>query len=141
MDPLDTLTSVLPAVFAEHEFSPLSLGVERHGSWEWSFCKRQGDLNRFVTVALTDLPSGTPEDAVYSFEVKVGAENDRNFVRRLVVDKRVRAVELTDLDKLPAELCDEIERGIDVAEQIEEGQLDESFLPRGSARTGMGGGR
>src|SRR5262245_40883016 len=104
MDPLETLNSALPALFAEHRFKPISLGVERHGSWEWSFLKQQGGLNRFVVVALTDVPSGAPDGVVYGFEVKAGADDDRNFVKHLVVDRRVRANEFNTDGALPSGL-------------------------------------
>src|SRR5262245_61171806 len=131
MDPLDTLTSTLPPLFAEHAFKPISLGVERHGSWEWSFLKHRDGLNRFVIVALTDVPSGAPDGGVYGLEVRAGADDERSFVKHLVVDRRLRANEFAAQGRLPANLKSEIERGISVAEKINESQLAESYLPAG----------
>lgn len=65
---------------------------DRHGSWEWSFCRNSGGLTRFVIVAVTPAVRGDKLEV----ELWIGAEADQQFTRRRVESLKVRA------DALPA---------------------------------------
>jgi hypothetical protein len=65
---------------------------DRHGSWEWSFCRVSGGLTRFVILAATPAAHGDKLE----MELWIGAEADQRFTRRRVESLKVRA------DALPA---------------------------------------
>lgn len=68
------------------DFSLLGPISERHGSWEWDFHKRSYNLDRFLIVALTNLPKILPleNSFEYALEIWIGAEDGNLFVRRLI---------------------------------------------------------
>jgi hypothetical protein len=126
---LNAVSTLLTPILERHEFHVLSLAADRHGSWEWSFHKHAGGLNRFVVVALTDVPLAVSDPPAYAVEVKAGADDDRSYVKHTVAQLTVRSVEL--LTQIPHEFGEEVERAIGVAEGIDENQLQERYLPTG----------
>ena len=59
-----------------------SLPVERHGAWEWTFC-RPGDLNRYIAVSI--VPHGATQQEsppAFSVHILIGADNRDSFIRR-----------------------------------------------------------
>lgn len=61
-------------------------GAERHGSWEWVACRRGPDLDRYIGLALTstDAPGELDENEPWVVEVWGGADDGRRYTRVLV---------------------------------------------------------
>ena len=65
---------------------------DRHGSWEWPFCRVSGGMTRFVILAATPAVHGDKVE----MELWIGAEADQHFIRRRVESLKVRS------DAIPA---------------------------------------
>jgi hypothetical protein len=58
-------------------YEPFSSPGDRHGSWEWTFCRKSGDMTRFVILAATPVNRGNTLEV----EFWIGAEADQRFAR------------------------------------------------------------
>lgn len=67
-------------------YSQFSAPGDRHGSWEWPFYKKAGDLTLFVILAATP----ADEKGTLQAELWIGAQAERGFVRKLVHAQRTR---------------------------------------------------
>lgn len=124
--------AVLPRLCKTHSFARLDPVAERHGSWEWSFYKKANELNRFVLVALTSLPS-TPAEPLYSLEVWAGADDGNRFTRHLISDLRTVASE-SYKSQLSSCLEAPLLRAISTAESFKPADLTEAYLPSRTKR-------
>lgn len=126
---LGKLEWLISMPFEDRGFSRQGPFAERHGSWELTFHKRSRDLDRFVSVAVTQI---TPSHS-YDVEVRAGAEDGKHFARHSVIEFRVPSYELL-LDALKGKLQDTLKKAMVIAEGIRPKDLEETYpFPR-SAR-------
>jgi len=78
-----SLTNLLTSYYKEHDFTPISLGVEKHGSWEW-MAYWQDQLNQYVSLYLTEGIDVLGSPSSFRVEVWAGADNDDKYVRKPV---------------------------------------------------------
>lgn len=92
--PFDKLTLRISHYFKEHNLAPLSLGAERHGSWEWTGF-RILVITRYVSVYLTEELEALGDDPHFILEVWAGADNDQRFSRQRTALLRIGTRDLT----------------------------------------------
>jgi len=123
---LGKLEWLISMPFEGRGFFPLGPFAERHGSWELTFHKQSRDLDRFVSVAVTQI---TPSHS-YDVEVRAGAEDGKHFARRSVIELRVPSYELL-LYALKGKLEDSLKKAMEIAEEIKPKDLVETYpFPR-----------
>ncbi len=84
-------------------YSQFSAPGDRHGSWEWPFYKKAGDLTLFVIFAATP----ADEKGTLQAELWIGAQGERGFVRKPVHSQRIRG---EDLSGIAGELARQAEK-------------------------------
>jgi hypothetical protein len=83
---LEAVTSVFEKFCLMKELQILAKAADKHGSWEWA-AVNQDDINRYVSVALTEAAEALGGPRFYSVEVWAEAEARANrglFQRTLV---------------------------------------------------------
>ena len=122
-------------VCKKRDFVPIDPSpAERHGSWEWSFHKKSAGLDRFVSVALSNLPTGGLPDTWYNVEISAGADNGERFAKHIVLSD-FRAIERQDYSaSVEAMLQERLPRAIEIAERLKSGDLTEVYLSPRSSR-------
>ena len=102
---------------------------ERHGSWDWTFCKKGGALKRFVSVALTSQPEfvGAPSASLYLVEVWAGADDDDRYIRRLTSEFQTSESEI-GRQVVQGKLREGLQYAMAVAERLTSADLSESHL-------------
>lgn len=82
----EQVTAVFEDFCKRNELRPLAQAVEKHGSWEWA-AVAQGEIDRFVSLALTELSEPLEAPRIYSVEVWAEAEatNERRVGWRSLV--------------------------------------------------------
>ena len=111
-------------------YSQFSAPGDRHGSWEWPFYKKAGDLTMFVIFAATP----AEEKGTLQTEIWIGAQAERGFIRKLVHAQRTRE---EDLAEIAGELARQAEKAV-----LQAGSLRPSDLtpaPLSPRDRGIGG--
>jgi len=111
-------------------FQPLGSGGERHGSWELTFHKRssvEGELNRYVSVAVTDINDG------FAIEARAGADDGGRFTRRVVSRWEVSSRSLPST-VLAARVEEMLECAVEVSNHLGPSDLVEAYLPSRTSR-------
>jgi hypothetical protein len=75
----------------QKEYIPLYGGHERHGVWEWRASKQSDRLRRYVILTVNNLED---ETSWRDMQLYVGADDDRAFMKRLVVRSIVSPFEM-----------------------------------------------
>jgi hypothetical protein len=88
---INMVTSEFEKLASGSDHDILSVGAERHGSWEWVAARKASadSIARFVVLSVIEEPPfvGVPDPStgpVCDVELWVAADNDRLFSRRLV---------------------------------------------------------
>lgn len=74
-------------------YAQFSAPGDRHGSWEWPFYKKTGDLTLFVIFAATP----ADEKGAVQAELWIGAQAERGFIRKLVHTQRTSEKDLAGI--------------------------------------------
>ena len=62
------------------------LQIERHGSWEWTFC-RAGEINRYVSLSVMPHETARKDSpTIFGVQFTVGADYQNSFARRTIDD-------------------------------------------------------
>jgi len=85
---------------------------ERHGSYEWTWWKKDGGFARFVTV------SRTSQSSSCQVEVWIGADDGRGFVRHLVAHFDAVDTERPDEEPLKSQLQQAVYEGEERAAKL-----------------------
>jgi len=62
----------------------MTLGVDKHGSLVWESAARTDGLNRYVTLALTEVTAEQNHSKKYSEEVIIGADDGTSYVSHVL---------------------------------------------------------
>lgn len=116
----------IAALCKRRHFEPMDSPAERHGSWEWTFRKRENDFDRFVSVAFTSLPPAVPNGDWYAVEVWAGAEQNDRYTRKSVSDFRA-TLQDNYTDQLRSALKEPLARAMSIAESFTSRDLDEAY--------------
>ena len=117
-------------------FKSLGPFSERHGAWEITFHKSpqpEEKLDRFVVLALVEMPTVPSSATSYDIEVWTGAEDGTRFVRRFIAGFRASAGEFRS-EAFEKTVKEKLERAVEVAKQITPADLTEAYLPTRSSR-------
>ena len=87
---LHLITKVFQGFSETHDLTLLSTAIAEHGSWEWAAC-RQGEINHYISLALTEDSGVTAPSRFYTVEVWAEADKDLSFTHRLVATFRAQA--------------------------------------------------
>jgi hypothetical protein len=101
-------------------------GVDKHGSWEWSACRRE-PITRFVTLNLTEEVPSVSEGRRYQVEVWAEADNGQRFVRHLTAVFQVKEAELAH-NSFRERLFAGLSTALDQVRTFQEQDLTESYL-------------
>jgi hypothetical protein len=124
---------VVTSLCKRHHFQPTDPPAERHGSWEWTFRKHDGALDRFVSLAFTSLPPAVPDADWYTAEVWAGAEANDRYARKLVSSFRA-SLQDEHAEQLRAALKEPLERAMSIAKAFTARDCDEAYIrPRSPA--------
>lgn len=106
-------------------------GASRHGSWEWTFARRDAEerINRYVIVAVTPLTTTPRETAIFDINIWIGADDDHRYVRRWVRSQQVHTWERERFV-----LDDLVQEALLQSEALGTQHLDQRYL-RASKRT------
>ena len=115
------------ALYKRHHFQPTDPPAERHGSWEWTFRKHDGALDRFVSLAFTSLPPAVPDADWYTAEVWAGAEANDRYTRKLVSSFRA-SLQDEHAEQLRAALKEPLERAMSIAKSLTAHDLDDAYI-------------
>jgi hypothetical protein len=82
----EAVSQIFDTFCRKADVTVLAKAVEKHGSWEWAAVK-QDDINRFVSLALTQQMEAVGGPRFYSVEVWAEAEAraDRSLVLRSLI--------------------------------------------------------
>jgi hypothetical protein len=108
-------------------FEPIDLPAERHGSWEWTFRKRAGGLERFVLIAFTNLPTAVPDSDWYAVELWAGAEKGARYTRKPVSDFHAE-VRAPYQQQLRSALKEPLLRAMSIAGAFTVRDLDDAYV-------------
>ena len=94
-----------------HGFELFEPGGERHGSWVWTWSKKEQEITRYVSLALTEEP------ASYLVEITAGADDSKHFHRLVVATFCYRDSEMLQksLEALQKKLNTELVRAFNKA--------------------------
>ena len=104
-------------------FRALGPFSERHGSWEILFHKSSPRLERFVALAITQMPQSS------TVEFRAGADSEGRFGRRSVMQLTVDGSQLQS-EAFWGKLARGLDRAIDAAERFEVASLANSYISR-----------
>jgi hypothetical protein len=79
-------------ILKDMRYEPFSSPGDRHGSWQWPFYRKSGDIARFVILAATPEAQGNG----IQVELWIGAEADQRFTRERFESFRWDAEELPE---------------------------------------------
>ena len=112
-------------------YAQFSAPGDRHGSWEWPFYKKAGDLTLFVIFAATP----ADEKGILQTELWIGAQSERGSVRKLVHTQGTRGEDLTEI---AGELSRQAEKAVKQAGSLRPSDLTPSPLaPRDRSPRGI----
>ena len=115
------------ALCERHHFQATDPAAERHGSWEWTFRKHDGALDRSVSLAFTSLPPAVPDADWYTAEVWAGAEANDRYTRKLVSSFRA-SLQDKHAEQLRAALKEPLERAMSIAKSLTAHDLDDAYI-------------
>lgn len=113
--------------FCQHqELEVLATAIEKHGSLEWSACK-EGNINRYISLALTSEPELLEGPAIYTAEVWAEADDSLHFTRRMSSTFRIAEESLAS-ERFRKQLTEALSMSWQQAESLKQSDLTESYI-------------
>lgn len=103
-------------------FALVEDGIDRHGSVEWTMHAQDGELHRYVIVALS-----SSSDGGYLIEIWAGVSDGLHFTRRLVRSQPA-GMWLDSLDALGHLMHDPIKHAKALAETLGKSDLEGTYV-------------
>jgi hypothetical protein len=103
------LTSFIVSYAKSRGLTPLALGTDRHGSWEWMLHWKSNDLSRHLALYLAENLEALGASKTYQAEVWAGADDEQRYARHPVSRFLVSELHLDD------SLLDRLKKDLDVA--------------------------
>ncbi len=126
----ESLAKFMEGPLSKQNFSLLGPVCERHGSWDWTFHKESGGLDRFITVSLINISFiNLPNPSQYKMEIWIGAEQDNLFVRHFV-NQFIFVEEALNSSQVAHKLKDLLSDAINLVEKLTPADLGEVGLPK-----------
>jgi hypothetical protein len=123
-----SVTEIFERFCERHALTILAEAVEKHGSWEWSASgPMTKDLNRFLTLALTEESEVMAAPKMYLMELWAEVDNKQHFVRRLSSTLRVSEKIFTE-KTFEQRLTTKLDRAWKQAQALREQDLTESYI-------------
>jgi hypothetical protein len=122
---LEFITAEFTRAVAPYE--PISCGVERHGSWEWT-ARRAKTLNRFVVLAVVSAGVQPGPESPFLYEVWVGADNGERYGRSLAT-RLAASFPHSKLGQPWDELDAALHDATTMADKLTDADLTAAFLP------------
>lgn len=106
-------------------YSLTERGTNRHGAWEWVFCRLDEEvrLTRYVVAAFTPLHTTFPDRALFDLNLWAGADTEDRFTRVWISSDRLEPWGLQD-----HAVHEMIEHAFGRAEQLTLTDLDNNYL-------------